>query len=116
MCFEASGMHDTSSCGQCILICVIANNLTPAASVGATPISDEMNRYDTIFVNVAGRGADKHHFTDADILLNSIEQSDQAPPAFVAAYLDKSDRRAGLSPDIDVHSFLQSSLIINKSI
>ncbi|KAL4260995.1 hypothetical protein AB1N83_009025 [Pleurotus pulmonarius] len=85
-----------------------ANHLTPVAGMGSILGSDDLNRYDAIFINVAGWGADKHHFTDADIYWNKIWPSSQIPPPFVAAYLDKSDRKPGLSPDINARNLFDA--------
>ncbi|KAF9495499.1 hypothetical protein BDN71DRAFT_865655 [Pleurotus eryngii] len=77
-----------------------ASSLSPATSAGDALNSVEINQYEAIFVNVAEWGADKHHFTNVDISLNTIEKERPASsPTFVKDYLVNLDKKAGLSPE-----------------
>ena len=112
--FEASRTHETHLCGKCILTYVIASSLPPATSAGDALNSVGLNQYEPIFINVAACGADKHHFTNVDISLNTIEEERPASsPTFVKDYLANLDKKAGLPPEVHSRALLPP-LISNK--
>ncbi|KAL4257701.1 hypothetical protein AB1N83_010080 [Pleurotus pulmonarius] len=77
------------------------STLSPATSARDALNSVGINQYEPIFINVAAWGADKHHFTDVDISLNTIEeeQGPESSPTFVKDYLVNLDKKAGLPPE-----------------
>ncbi|KAF4565627.1 hypothetical protein EYR40_002306 [Pleurotus pulmonarius] len=90
---------------------------SPSLATRAGNNSDEINKCEAIFINIAEWGADKHHFTDIDISLNTIEeeQGPESSPTFVKDYLVNLDKKASLSPEVHSRS-LMPLLVSNKLI
>ncbi|KAF4568189.1 hypothetical protein EYR40_010410 [Pleurotus pulmonarius] len=84
-----------------VIVLPPSSSLPPATSAGDALNSVGLNQYEPIFINVAAWGADKHHFTDVDISLNTIEEEEgpESSPTFVKDYLANLDKKAGLPPE-----------------
>ncbi|KAL4255504.1 hypothetical protein AB1N83_012113 [Pleurotus pulmonarius] len=90
---DAGKVHtEVSDCMRCE---TSDNSPSPATRAGNN--SDEINKYEAIFINIAEWGADNHHFTGVDTTIE--KERPASSPTFVKDYLVNLDKKAGLSPE-----------------